>query len=72
MAEELEPSGGKPRRHFLIDRGFQLKYALLMALAGLLVADLRAVASPGPPAGSLAPVCPTGRRGRSSSGATGC
>lgn len=41
MSEELaapvQPSG-KPRRRFLIDRGFQLKYAVLMAFAGLAVA----------------------------------
>ncbi len=29
-----------PRRRFLIDRGFQLKYALFMALAGLAVAGI--------------------------------
>jgi hypothetical protein len=29
---------GAPRRRFLLDRGFQLKYALVMAGAGLLVA----------------------------------
>ncbi len=41
MSEELAASvkpGGKPRRQFLIDRGFQLKYAVVMALAGLAVA----------------------------------
>ncbi|MFY3743180.1 hypothetical protein ACOQFB_04670 [Anaeromyxobacter sp. Red801] len=33
------PSGaGHARRHFLLDRGFQLKYALTMAAAGLVVA----------------------------------
>jgi len=32
------PSSGSPRRHFLIDRGFQLKYAVVMAAAGLAVA----------------------------------
>ncbi len=29
---------GAPRRRYLVDRGFQLKYALVMALAGLVVA----------------------------------
>lgn len=41
MAEDapLEPpSPPAPRRRFLVDRGFQLKYALFMAGAGLLVA----------------------------------
>jgi hypothetical protein len=41
MSEELTvpaKPGGKPRRQFLIDRGFQLKYAVLMAIAGLAVA----------------------------------
>jgi hypothetical protein len=32
------PSPSAPRRHFLVDRGFQLKYALVMAGAGLVVA----------------------------------
>jgi len=36
-----EPAAGTaPRRQFLLDRGFQLKYALLMAAAGLLVAGV--------------------------------
>ncbi len=36
-----EPAAGSaPRRQFLLDRGFQLKYALLMAAAGLLVAGV--------------------------------
>jgi hypothetical protein len=35
-AEAGAPSRG--RRHYLVDRGFQLKYALLMAAAGLCVA----------------------------------
>jgi hypothetical protein len=41
MAEEpapIEPSPSAPRRRFLIDRWFQLKYALAMAGAGLAVA----------------------------------
>jgi hypothetical protein len=41
MAEDLAapaPAGTRPRRQFLVDRGFQLKYALVMAGAGLLVA----------------------------------
>ncbi len=39
MADHLAPSATSPsRRRFLLDRGFQLKYALVMALAGLLVA----------------------------------
>lgn len=41
MAEGSAARAAKPgghRRHFLVDRGFQLKYALLMALAGLVVA----------------------------------
>jgi hypothetical protein len=41
MAGDLaapRPSPGKPRRNFLVDRGFQLKYALVMAAAGLAVA----------------------------------
>lgn len=29
-----------PRRHYLVDRGFQLKYALLMGVAGLAVAAI--------------------------------
>lgn len=37
MADHLAPPA-PPRRRFLLDRGFQLKYALVMALAGLLVA----------------------------------
>jgi hypothetical protein len=32
------PASSVPRRHFLVDRGFQLKYAVVMALAGLAVA----------------------------------
>jgi len=46
MADDLaqtQPSvapASSPRRHFLIDRGFQLKYALVMALAGLAVAGV--------------------------------
>ena len=36
---ELAP-GNVPRRQYLVDRGFQLKYALLMAAAGLLVAGV--------------------------------
>jgi hypothetical protein len=43
MAEGLAAPGSlgeTPRRHFLIDRGFQLKYAVLMAIAGLLVAGI--------------------------------
>jgi hypothetical protein len=37
---EASAAGGHPapRRRYLVDRGFQLKYALLMALAGLVVA----------------------------------
>jgi hypothetical protein len=41
MAEEpapIEPSPAAPRRRFMLDRGFQLKYALMMAGAGLVVA----------------------------------
>jgi hypothetical protein len=41
MAEDLAasaPAGPYPRRQFLVDRGFQLKYALVMSGAGLLVA----------------------------------
>jgi hypothetical protein len=41
MAEGHAAPAGKPathRRHYLVDRGFQLKYALLMAAAGLVVA----------------------------------
>jgi hypothetical protein len=34
----IEPSSPSPRRRFLVDRGFQLKYALFMAGAGLVVA----------------------------------
>src|SRR5512142_2227328 len=50
MADDLaetQPASAPPvapavgaRRRFLIDRGFQLKYALFMALAGLLVAGI--------------------------------
>ncbi len=36
----IEPSSTAPRRRFLVDRGFQLKYALFMAGAGLLVAAI--------------------------------
>lgn len=36
----IEPSLPSPRRRFLVDRGFQLKYALFMALAGLVVAAI--------------------------------
>jgi methyl-accepting chemotaxis protein len=41
MAEAVAAPGAKTERHrrsYLVDRGFQLKYALLMALAGLAVA----------------------------------
>jgi hypothetical protein len=41
MAEGSAAPAAKPathRRHYLVDRGFQLKYALLMAAAGLAVA----------------------------------
>jgi hypothetical protein len=41
MAEALAAPGAKTdghRRSYLVDRGFQLKYALLMALSGLAVA----------------------------------
>jgi hypothetical protein len=41
MAEASAAPGAKSeghRRHYLVDRGFQLKYALLMAVAGLVVA----------------------------------
>ena len=41
MAEASAAPGAKSeghRRHYLVDRGFQLKYALLMAAAGLVVA----------------------------------
>jgi len=41
MAEASAAPGAKTdghRRRYLVDRGFQLKYALLMALAGLVVA----------------------------------
>ncbi len=40
MAEDLAAPAPdvKPRRQFLVDRGFQLKYALVMSGAGLLVA----------------------------------
>jgi hypothetical protein len=41
MAEApIEPSPTAPRRRFLVDRGFQVKYALFMAGAGLLVAAI--------------------------------
>lgn len=43
MAEGSAARSAKPgghRRHFLVDRGFQLKYALVMALAGLVVAGV--------------------------------
>ena len=33
-------SHGAPRRRYLVDRGFQLKYALVMAAAGLIVAGI--------------------------------
>jgi hypothetical protein len=36
----IEPSSPAPRRRFLVDRGFQLKYALFMAFAGLIVAGI--------------------------------
>jgi hypothetical protein len=36
----IEPSSPAPRRRFLVDRGFQLKYALFMAGAGLVVAAI--------------------------------
>lgn len=40
MSEASGPAGNPPapRRRYLVDRGFQLKYALLMAAAGLVVA----------------------------------
>jgi hypothetical protein len=39
MADATSASGGAAkRRHYLVDRGFQLKYALFMAGAGLAVA----------------------------------
>jgi hypothetical protein len=38
MAEGSAAPGAHHRRHYLVDRGFQLKYALVMALAGLAVA----------------------------------
>ncbi len=41
MAEASAAPGAKSeghRRHYLVDRGFQLKYAVLMAIAGLVVA----------------------------------
>lgn len=41
MAEASAASGAKTeghRRHYLVDRAFQLKYALLMALSGMVVA----------------------------------
>jgi hypothetical protein len=40
MAEASVAAGAPPkgRRHYLVDRGFQLKYALVMAGAGLVVA----------------------------------
>ncbi len=37
---EPSPSAPSPRRRFLVDRGFQLKYALFMAGAGLFVAAI--------------------------------
>ena len=43
MAEASAAPGAKTdghRRRYLVDRGFQLKYAFLMALAGLLVAGV--------------------------------
>ncbi len=43
MAEASAAPGAKTdghRRHYLVDRGFQLKYALLMALSGLVVAGV--------------------------------
>jgi hypothetical protein len=42
MAEPSATAGTPPtgRRHYLVDRGFQLKYALLMGGAGLLVAGV--------------------------------
>jgi hypothetical protein len=40
MAEASAAAGAHPtgRRHYLVDRGFQLKYALVMGAAGLVVA----------------------------------
>ena len=35
-----EPTAEPFRRHYLLDRGFQLKYALVMAVAGLAVAAI--------------------------------
>ena len=42
MAEATAAAGTAPapRRRYLVDRGFQLKYALLMAAAGLVVAGV--------------------------------
>jgi hypothetical protein len=41
MTEVTAAAGtAEPRRRYLVDRGFQLKYALLMAAAGLLVAGV--------------------------------
>jgi hypothetical protein len=41
MAEgSAAPGAARHRRHYLVDRGFQLKYALFMAGAGLLVAGI--------------------------------
>ena len=42
MSEASAAAGTSPvsRRHYLVDRGFQLKYALVMAAAGLLVAGV--------------------------------
>jgi len=38
---ESEPLAAEPfRRHYLLDRGFQLKYAAVMAVAGLVVAAI--------------------------------
>lgn len=38
MSEASAVAGIAPRRRYLVDRGFQLKYALLLAVAGLAVA----------------------------------
>jgi hypothetical protein len=40
MVEASAEAGGPPvvRRHYLVDRGFQLRYALVLAVAGLVVA----------------------------------
>ena len=42
MSEASAAAGtpSAPRRRYLVDRGFQVKYALLMALAGLVVAGV--------------------------------